>query len=322
MLAYLQHVKHAWSKILRSGSKILPPSIVDAATVEKLESLALKSLGVDRDSISAIMRSGDLFPSQKNKNVRQDLKTNICSYLGVIPLLWTFFETLKYLEPIYKILRKLLRGKVRRTIRASLQGYYFAPEQTVVQASGTTDVQLTAALSKEEAARVSYIKLQIFCARHFNDLTTFTLRIEYKGTKPLVRGPNPVVWQYFAKFAISQGFMTPQAKELSKDNYASQLALNYLCKANPLSTNFTAALIEKTVGISCSYTSIYNKDPKPDYSFITVERRCGRPYELDLARDKKGLFFRQLYIEPKLSNINLNLVRRDLFICIFSPLSF
>ncbi|KAF1363093.1 hypothetical protein EJ07DRAFT_104137 [Lizonia empirigonia] len=322
MLAYLRHVKQAWSKILRSGSGILPPSIVDAATVEKLESLAPNCSEVDRDLISAMMRSGDLFPSQKNENVRQDLETNICSYPGVIPSLWTFFETLKYLEPICEILRKLLGGKVRRTIRASLRGYYFAPEQTVVQASGTTDVQLTAALSKEEAARVSYIELWIFCARHFDDLTTFTPRMEYKGTKPLVRGPNPVVWQYFAKFAMSRGFMTPRAKELSKDSCASQLALDYLRKANPLSTNFNAALIEKTVGISRSYTSIDDEDPKPDYSFITVERRCGRPYELDLARDKKGLFFRQLYIEPRSSNINLNLIRRDLFTCIFGPLSF
>lgn len=176
--------------------------MVDAATVENLESLAPNCSEIDRDLVSVMMRNRNLFPSQHDENIRQDIESNICSFPGIIPSLWTFFETLKYLEPICKVLRKLLGGKVRRTIRASLQGYYFAPEKTVVQFSGTRDVEVTAALSKEEAARVSYVELWIFCARHFDDLTTSTPRIEYKGSKPLVKGPNPVFWQYFAKFAM------------------------------------------------------------------------------------------------------------------------
>jgi hypothetical protein len=322
MTAYLHHVKRAWNDILQCGGEVLAPSIVDAATVEKLESLAPSHSEIDRDLVQAMMQKSELFPSQHDDNVRLALLDNVCSYPGLIPSLWTFFETLKYLEPICEALRKLLGGRIKRTIRTSLRSYYFAPEKPVIQVSGTKDVELTANLSEEEAARVSYVELWAFCARHFDDLTTFTPKMECKGTKPLVRGPNPVVWQCFAKFAMSRGFMTPRAKELSEDTCDSQLAIDYLRKANPLSTSFNAALVEKVVAAGRSQTLVDNEDIEPDDNFITVERRSGRPYELDLVKDKKTLFFAHLYVGRTSNNISLNLVRRDLFLNIFGPLHF
>ncbi|KAF1353041.1 hypothetical protein EJ07DRAFT_134654 [Lizonia empirigonia] len=322
IIAYLHHIKRAWSGILRTGSEVLPPSIVDATTVTKLESLAPNYSDIDRELVSVLMRNGDLFPSQHDENVRQDLLKNICNFSGIIPSLWTFFETLKYLEPICEILRKLLGGKVRQSIRASLKGHYFAPEKIFVQSSRTKELELTAALTKDEAARVSYVELWIFCARHFDDLTTSTPKMDSKGTKPLVRGPNPVVWQKFAKFAMSRGFRTPRAKELTEDNCASELVLEYLRKANPCSTNFEAALVEKLVSLSRSHDRTDDENLEPDQNFIAVERRCGRPYELDLAKDKRALFFGPLYVEPISNGLSLNLVRRDLFSTIFGPFHF
>lgn len=322
MIAYLHHIKRAWYGILQAGSTTLPPSTVDAATVEKLESLAPNSSEIDRELVSVLMRDGHLFPTQHNEDIRQELENNICGFPGLLPSLRTFFETLKYLEPICEILRKLLGGKVRRTLRASLLGNHFTPEKTVVQSSATRDVELTVPLSKEEATRISYVELWLFCARHFDDLTSFTPRMEHKGEKPLVRGPNPAFWQCFAKFAMSRGFKTPRAKELSEGSCASGLALDYLRKANPLSSTFNAALVEKVVNAGRSYTGADAETIEPDTSFITVERRCGRPYELDLAKDKRALFFKHLYIESEPNVVSLNLVRRDLFSCIFGPFQF
>ncbi|KAF3031540.1 hypothetical protein E8E11_003074 [Didymella keratinophila] len=146
--------------------------------------------------------------------------------------------------------------------------------------------------------------------------------MEHKGKKPLVRGPNPAFWQCFAKFAISRGFKTSRAKELSEGSCASELALDYLRKANPLSSNFDAALVEKVINAGRSHSSADAETIEPDTSFITVERRCGRPYELDLAKDKRALFFRHLYIESEPNEFSLTLVRRDLFSCIFGPFHF
>ena len=276
---------------------------------------------MDKDLILAMMRQGELFPSQHDENIRQALATNICAHSGLIPSLWTFFETLKYLEPICEALRKLIGVKIKRTIRASLRGYYFAPSKNLVQISGSRDAELKTRLSINQAAFVSYIELWAFCARNFDDLTTFTPRMEFKGTKPLVKGPNPVAWQDFARFAISRGYITPRAEELSHENSHTQLALDYLRKANPLTTGFDTAQIERVVAAGRPEASMDDEvDMEPDDEFIETERRIGRPYELDLAKDKKTLFFTYLYDDQIPKTMNLNLVRRDLFHCIFGHL--
>lgn len=317
MIAYLRHVKRAWNHILRCDDETLPPSIIDAATVEKLESLAPSYSDIDRDSVQAMMQQQVLFPSQHDDNVRETLAANISGYPGTIPSLWTFFETLKYVEPICESLRKLLGGKVKRTIRASLQGCHFTPEKTMVQVSETEEMNITATLSKAESAHISYIELWAFCARHFDELTTSTPRMECKGTKPLVKGPNPVMWRRFALFAMSRGFITPQIKELSEDTCDAQLALEYLRKANPISTHFSTGSIEKVIAASRLEALLDEEELEPDHNFVTVERRTGRPYELDLAKDKRYLFLARLYVNSTPENINLSLVRRDLFSCMF-----
>ncbi|KAF3032315.1 hypothetical protein E8E12_001057 [Didymella heteroderae] len=121
---------------------------------------------------------------------------------------------------------------------------------------------------------------------------------------------------------MSRGFKTPRAKELSEGSCASGLALDYLRKANPLSSTFNAALVEKVVNAGRSHTGAEAETIEPDTTFITVERRCGRPYELDLAKDKRALFFKHLYIGSEPNVVSLNLVRRDLFSCIFGPFHF
>ena len=323
MTAYLRHVAAAWNGILQCGSEAFAPSIVDSTTVGKLESLAPKHSAIDRDMVLAMMQQRELFSSQHDENLRRTLAANICNHQGLIPSLWTFFETLKYLEPICEALRKLIGVKIKRTIRERLQGFYFAPAKTVVQVSRSKDMELTPNLSKEQAAFVSYVELWAFCARNFDGLTAFTPRMECSGTKPLVRGPNPVVWQCFAKFAISRGFITPRAKELSQDNSSSQLALDYLRKANPLTADFSNALVEKVVTASRPEANVDDDDDDDDLGtqddFIKVERRSGRPYELDHARDKRNLYFAHLHSQTW-GSINLSLVRQDLFRCIFGRL--
>ncbi|KZM26577.1 hypothetical protein ST47_g2216 [Ascochyta rabiei] len=214
MIAYLNHVKTTWNAILQCGDEVVAPSIVDAATVENLESLAPNHSDIDRDLVLAMMQQGELFPSQHNDEIRQTL--------------------------------------------------------------------LAPTVSKAK--------------------TAFVL-MESKGTKPSVKGPNPVVWQCFAKFAISRGFITPRAKELLHDTCDSQLALDYLRKVNPLRTDFSAALVKKVVAVSRPEIDVNDEDLESDDSFIKLERRSGRPYELDLARDKKNLFLAHLvfgcfHLEP------------------------
>ena len=76
-----------------------------------------------------------IFPSVVDGAVRQTLMSNIVSLPCLIPLLWTFFEMLKYIEPCCDILKGLIGGKLKKTIRASLEGCYFPPYERVIQTS-------------------------------------------------------------------------------------------------------------------------------------------------------------------------------------------
>jgi hypothetical protein len=117
MSLYLDHVAKAWKRILRCGDTLLAFSAVDAVTVKSLELLAPKYSDIDKSLVIDLMERGVIFPSQNERGIRKTLLENICDFPGVIPSLWTFFETLKYLEPLCEALRRLLGEQMKRTIR-------------------------------------------------------------------------------------------------------------------------------------------------------------------------------------------------------------
>ena len=96
---------------------MLPFLAVDAVTVQSLELLSPKYSMIDKGLVIDLMERGKIFPSQHDSEVRKTLLENICEFSGVIPSLWTFFETLKYLEPLCEALRHLLGRQMKRTIR-------------------------------------------------------------------------------------------------------------------------------------------------------------------------------------------------------------
>jgi hypothetical protein len=259
MELYLNHVAKAWTSILRCGDATLPFSAVDAVTVQSLELLAPKHSEIDRSLVVDLMERGEIFSSQKDEGIRRTLADNICAFSGVIPSLWTFFEALKYLEPLCEALRQLLGKHMKRTIRSSLMGLFFAPSKNMVQLTETEDVEIKCALSQQDARTIAYTELWAFCSRHFDGLTAFTPRKETGDLKPLVKGPNPVVWQHLAEFAISRGFQIPYAEALvaREEQVYLQLALEYLHKAKPTCSQFTSNDIQRVLATIQSDTNTH-----------------------------------------------------------------
>ncbi|KZM19287.1 hypothetical protein ST47_g9567 [Ascochyta rabiei] len=299
MTLYLDYIAKAWKRILRCGDTTLPFSAVDAVTVQSLELLAPKHSNIDKSLVIDLMERGEIFPSQRDHGIRKALVENICNFPGVIPSLWSFFETLKYLEPLCEALRQLLGEQMKRTIRSSLTGLFFAPSKNMVQLNETEDVEIKVGLSQQDAMMVAYTELWAFCSRHFDGLTASTPRKETGGPKPHVKGPNPVAWQHLAKFAISRGFQITHAQALvaKAEQYHSQLALDYL----PVRSD----------------ESLETREPILQLPHLSLDRRSGRPFERDFTEEKKIMFFSQLYSGPPCKDLNLRLLRRDLFSCIF-----
>jgi hypothetical protein len=322
MTLYLDHVANAWKRILRCGDTMLPFSAVDTITVQSLELLAPKHSEIDKSLVINLMERGDIFSSQNDRGIRKILVENICDFPSVIPSLWTFFETLKYLEPLCEALRQLLGKQMKRTIRSSLTGLFFAPSKNMVQLNETEDVEIKVELSQQEAMMVAYTELWAFCTRHSDGLTASTPRKEIGGLKPHVKGPNPVAWQHLAKLAVSRGFQIIHAQSLvaKEEQYHLQLALDYLRKAKPMCPNFSSDHIQRVLAAVRSDKSPKTHEPTPELRRLSVDRRSGRPFERDFTREKEMMFLPQLYSGPPCEELNLRLLRRDLFSCIFVSL--
>ncbi|PVH95424.1 hypothetical protein DM02DRAFT_690214, partial [Periconia macrospinosa] len=313
MVRYLKYIKHIWDRIL--GNTELDGSVVNKLTVEKLELLCPKYSQLDRKTISQLMKDNVLFPSVRDAEVRRMLFANICSLPTLIPSLRTFFETLKYLEPICEIMKQLLGKKTKDTIRKSLFGSFRLPERMIVQVMENNYMELKVLPSKKEAAKLAYIQLWAFCARHFNTLTSCTPRKESDRKKPSIQGPNPVLRQRLAKFAYDLGFRNSALEQLMEDDSIQQLTRAYLEKANPPCAAITDENIQAV--INTSYVEQTTEESETFDEELDVYRRCGRPYERDLADDRHHLFCTKIFTASSAERVNLLFVRQDLFKILF-----
>jgi hypothetical protein len=322
MTLYLDYIAKAWKRILRCGDTMLPFSAIDAVTVQRLELLAPKHSDIDKSLVIDLMERGQIFPSQHDHGVRKTLVENICNFPGVIPSLWTFFETLKYLEPLCEALRQLLGSQMKRTIRSSLTGLFFPPSKYMVQLNETEDVEIKVGLNQKDAMMVAYTELWAFCSRHFDGLTAYTPRKEIGGPKPHVKGPNPVAWQHLAKFAVSRGFQITHAKDLvaKEEQYHSELALDYLRKAKPMCPTFSNDHVQRVLTAVRSYESPKTHESILELPHLSLDRRSGRPFERDFIKEKEIMFLPQLYSGAPCEDVNLRLLRHDLFSRIFVSL--
>ena len=78
------------------------------------------------------MESRKIFPTILDQLIRDLILQNISLIDYLIPLLRTFFKNLKYLEPCYIILKRLIGNKIKQTICQSLKAYYYSPKNLII----------------------------------------------------------------------------------------------------------------------------------------------------------------------------------------------
>jgi hypothetical protein len=321
MTSYLHYIARSWKKLLRCGSRALPFSIVDSITVQSLEQLAPKYSSTDKDLVHDLMHRGVLFPLESNAQVRQTLLDNICAFSGLIPSLRVFFNVLKYLEPTCEALKKLLDTRLKSTIRSSLKGLFWAPEQTYVQASEDQYVEVQSYLSKEDRFTMAYADLWTFCSRHFDGLTASTPLKDPNEPKPVTKGPNPVTWYHLARFALSRGFRIPHAQKIvtTGEKCYAELALEYLRKAHPTCAQFSKQHIQDVIrSTQAAHRAEFSGVEVLDTDYLPPERRSGRPFETDFIKEKQVLFIPRFYETQISREVTLTFARRELFSCLFN----
>ena len=318
MVFYLKHIARTWRKILRCDHATISGQSVDFKTVEKLELLCPKYSTTDKGLLHQRMQQKVLFPSQPDLAARDALFQNVCNLSVLVPSLRTFFEMLKMLEPTCTVLRQLI-GKhgFKNTIRSAMMGRYFRPSRIDLQVSEWNDAEITTMLDDQTASMLAYTELWAYCSRHVDDLVSFTPRKESGEARPSVKCRNPVAWHKLAVFALSRGFKLPYAEELVKDDPQLELAMNYLRQANPTIKEFSPEQI-KSVRDACQPTAQDQAvNLERDKDLVDVDRRIGRPFAQDFAKDQSYLFLPYLYAQSETNGITHTFSRRDLYATIF-----
>ncbi|KAM0714194.1 hypothetical protein Q7P37_009981 [Cladosporium fusiforme] len=187
LLAYLTYISEIWRRIT---ANVDTSDIVDAGSVEKLQSLAPQHSTADAESISDLVAANKIFTRVTDAGQRGTILANLRSIQDMIPSLFTFFEDLKYLEPCAKVLKALLPPRGRQSVSRGLMGSYFQQEKLLVQhANG--DTRTHTGSPSEIARTLAYQQLWLFAFRNFPLMTNFTTRKMLDKDKPAAVEPSP-----------------------------------------------------------------------------------------------------------------------------------
>ena len=94
--------------------------MVDFRTVQLLQSRCPATNRHDAKFVEEQMRENNLFPKITFSTTRAQILQELLKILMLIPSLATFFEDSKWLEPVAKIIRKLLPPKCKKSTRFAM----------------------------------------------------------------------------------------------------------------------------------------------------------------------------------------------------------
>ncbi|GLA67336.1 hypothetical protein AtubIFM54640_010316 [Aspergillus tubingensis] len=148
----------------------------------------------DKDFIEDAFTAGRLFTNIRDEGQRAVLKSRVITTDGIIPSMRTFLENTKFLEPAAILLRALLPGRFRGTVRSELKKCFRAGQEQT-----------------EERFQLSYQHLWLTALRIFPYITSFKPLQDRRGHGVEFNGNY---WGFFARSAARCGFSSRQIDSL------------------------------------------------------------------------------------------------------------
>ncbi len=288
----------SWKTICYNIEPSSLASIVDEASVRQLQALAPGTSRSDAFSVTALLQDGTFFPGLRIPAARAQLLTNIMSFDGMIPSLFTFFEDLKYLEPAAKILRKLLPEREKRSLWPALSAYYFTPARSIFECPQGQFNNLDPAWSADAKMRGYYV-LWLFALRNFPEMINIAPRKDPTKSKPQIVEPNPRLWREFGSLTLKVGFRTPAAEALASQGTHQELASKIIQQQGFQVEHNRDAVEDLSLLLARLRRANVEYSPPAFVAddVLSAYRRYGRPFEEDHHNDKDVLFLPTIYQE-------------------------
>jgi Protein of unknown function (DUF3723) len=250
------------------------PYQLDSRTVELLEGRSPHCSTADLRYVNSCFESKQLFVSVVDSAIREQIRARVCAIKTIIPSLRTFQEDTIWLEPCWKILRKLLPPKTKGTLRKELRRSYSRPKNRHLRVQTTESTVDMRSAVDGSGFWFAYRQLFLCSQRYFPYMTEIRPRKgrakaegELKDCGILLK--SDVCWNRLAKLALELGFSNISIQKLYQEDLA-------------ISTNFRSEEASPQLTV----------DAEEEWR---IERRCGRIFEQAFHRDQKYMFLDHIY---------------------------
>jgi hypothetical protein len=285
-------------------------SLIDAHTIQQLETLAPGLSSADQDTVVRAMQEGLLFPLISDDSVRGQILDRLTTMPEPIYSLRTYLQETKLLQlglaPLRLLLPKLPRNQCNTTIRALLRG---AHER--VRADSTIAIQVaedqfvTRPCPADAVFPLKFCQLFLFCLRNFHSLTGTPPRKDRGKNKSYTASESfeTSLWK-LAKLARRLGFVTAEIEELRQRSPESQITMDFLLQQWPSDRyNCSAEQRHRLASSICAEMASYRGTQavamSPMYTTDLVQqpksKRYGRPLDSEHASIRDYLFAEPIY---------------------------
>jgi predicted nucleic acid-binding Zn-ribbon protein len=270
--------------------------LADKATVEAMQLRIPALCSEDSKFLESLMSEGVLFPRLNNEQKLRHIWSNVLKVKCPIPTLFTFFEDIKWLMPLVKIMKRLLgkkfKGTVGKAMAQNFSGVNQSEEEVKVRETESTFRSYRGTLTDQ--VRLGVFQLWLFLARKFTDMISECPRKEEGQDKPVPKTPDIYVWHEFAVLAYNLGFECEEIHRLRSKNRDREIA--------------RAALLELEFFV--------------DGSGENLKRRSGRTFVNAYAYDRQRLFLKAFLVPNRVGGKGITslFVRVSVILAFFGEL--
>ncbi|KAK3061215.1 hypothetical protein LTS18_006765, partial [Coniosporium uncinatum] len=238
---YLRTVNEVWHTIT-IGSASLAASL-DYTTVERLQSLCPGLGSQDRDLVETLMEDRVIFPNEELTEVRDEITRAILAVPTLICTLRTFFDDVKYLQPVVLSLKRLFPSANHLSLRDAVGKSYVAAHadhgQVCVEHAENVGQRLS--LPYEKQVDSGYLQPLLYVWRHFPEMTSVDTK-KSTASRPSnnayragVRrdGEYHCRWINLAKLAATLGFDNEEIRRLKAQDPDIEVIRRNLLQLRP-----------------------------------------------------------------------------------------
>ncbi|KAL8742602.1 MAG: hypothetical protein Q9190_004942 [Brigantiaea leucoxantha] len=281
-------------------------------------------IGTFHHFVEEQMYQNNLFPKISDVTTRSQILQKLLKTSCLIPSLFTFFEDTKWLEPIAKVVRKLLPGSCKKSNRHAMYQKYTSLRAGVVHIKDR-DQWRTEAGEATHHMECGYLQLYMFAWRHFPELIGAAPRKDKGTPKPQIQQINKHSWRRLGQLAKDLGFDSKEISGFANSNPDLGMALAFLNQTRPpdfynqtkdryhasaLQICHVLDEIEEQGGLG------HYKHLDHQMDHVPLEYRYGRPFEKSFEYGRSNFFLSDIYSAAN-QRLSYFAVNKNIFFAFF-----